>query len=1195
MYEICRINQTVSGCREALLYLRNASHDFESLIGMINVEQSWENDPNQKQQSLAWEVKATSNALKNFRMTPECAETEGSWHVVENRRRKNTNSSGDESADEKNEKEQKKTSIYERLAYNLPRPVRPTSPNEMTLSDSAGTNLMCPRSAMDLPQTKASMAKMAYSRERLWKGQMKPLLEERLQRRQQQTANGTSRRPTYSQVAKGGSSEKSDSDKNRSREPSLASISETAEEDDNLSTVTMAELGQPTTSSNPKSLKNNQPDKQLSFDDIRQSLISANSLMVELEGDDEWKSITAEEESLAQEEESLQKEILEEERSSIDDEFEREANKRFGKTPTRYKKSWKEVVENWSPVPSQTESSNDTMNSHHFKMNSADVVYRKPGEVAQVHEKLSSPSRKRPPSDFEKRLSEKQQKAYELRQKLLEEKAQRLKELHQKVTEVKVRRENVAMKKRNLLSEKMVKACENRERNLAEVVKKAKSDDFRIQEVQLINTLEAMYLKCDMDSKDQMRREKLQVLAEMQEKKKQKQAAKHAQVEENRMAQQMKQQEKLLEKSEKMEARIQNAADQRNQILEETRQKQRKITAKIERLKEEESKSQQILIEKLQNKQTKAEKMHEEGLENVKMKALESVTAREMNGNQMIIRMNELDEEMTERKCLTCRVKILGYHHAIAHICSTAHLANRKLLDKPLTFDFLRNESENVIAELKDKEELRCILAETGIPEFDANVPKKRRSKLWQRLLKENVELKLVPEMVDKNVYKLIKEMEAGMANMAKYKFAIDATRMALEKTFIEMDKIIFVGPDTIDQKLVSKIFSTGILKSALNFLALPFFHEKSVSVCIKRLFMKCSAFIQAVLMLPSISATAFFSDYLTDITELIVVTSQKFLQNPVEYEQAMACLGMLSRFSTDSLNMNFKERLTTLITYLASHDFPEVVKRFFKELHSSSIPDRLQLSANMQICVTNCICSVITFFVFTTGDLKNPKEELDVLMIMFFHFAVNKIRTTFLISDNDTETTHNSPNEEIVIRHLFSALIDSIPKIAQNPSSFGVLRRALLAEDGTVGMHLILLLISVLKEEIKCLSSMKPDPREKIIRLAGYLPLFDPSLGRMCLVGWQSSFLFVLTQQLDFYCPPVAKWNLLASLVSIVRTDQAALEIFQSNIGVSWLLLFLQRLKSGRIKETDDMKIILPKELREEYLKFYEQKWDLE
>ena len=210
---------------------------------------------------------------------------------------------------------------------------------------------MCPRSAMDLPQTRASMAKMAYSRERLWKGRVKPLLEERLQRRQ--ASNGVNRKPTYSQVAKSTPPDKSESDK-KSREPSLASISETAEEDDdNLSTVTMAELSRPATSSSVKRSKSDEKNakvakEEFTLDDIKSSEISTDSLMKELEGDDEWRSITAEEESLAQEEESLQKEILEEERSSIDEEFEREANKRFGRTPTRYKKSWKEVVENWS-------------------------------------------------------------------------------------------------------------------------------------------------------------------------------------------------------------------------------------------------------------------------------------------------------------------------------------------------------------------------------------------------------------------------------------------------------------------------------------------------------------------------------------------------------------------------------------------------------------------------------------------------------------------------------------------------------------------------------------------------------------------------------------------------------------------------------------------------------------------------------
>uniref|UniRef100_A0AC34FYT6 Uncharacterized protein n=1 Tax=Panagrolaimus sp. ES5 TaxID=591445 RepID=A0AC34FYT6_9BILA len=77
-----------------------------------------------------------------------------------------------------------------------------------------------------------------------------------------------------------------------------------------------------------------------------QAGLNSDKILAELGGDDEWLAMTMEEESLAQEEESLQKEILEEERSSIDEEFEREACKQFGKI--RYKKSWKDVIANWT-------------------------------------------------------------------------------------------------------------------------------------------------------------------------------------------------------------------------------------------------------------------------------------------------------------------------------------------------------------------------------------------------------------------------------------------------------------------------------------------------------------------------------------------------------------------------------------------------------------------------------------------------------------------------------------------------------------------------------------------------------------------------------------------------------------------------------------------------------------------------------
>uniref|UniRef100_A0AC34FY79 Uncharacterized protein n=1 Tax=Panagrolaimus sp. ES5 TaxID=591445 RepID=A0AC34FY79_9BILA len=123
---------------------------------MIDVEQSFEKDPSCKPQSVAWEITATSTTNKQRAMH----EQEEIWHVVSGRRRKNTLSSEESGENEsRSEKENKKTNVYERLAYGLRRPVRPFSPEIIKDPDAipGSGNLMCPRSAMDLPQTKASM------------------------------------------------------------------------------------------------------------------------------------------------------------------------------------------------------------------------------------------------------------------------------------------------------------------------------------------------------------------------------------------------------------------------------------------------------------------------------------------------------------------------------------------------------------------------------------------------------------------------------------------------------------------------------------------------------------------------------------------------------------------------------------------------------------------------------------------------------------------------------------------------------------------------------------------------------------------------------------------------------------------------------------------------------------------------------
>ena len=737
-----------------------------------------------------------------------------------------------------------------------------------------------------------------------------------------------------------------------------------------------------------------------------------------------------------------------------------------------------------------------------------------------------------------------------------------MKELHQKVSDVKAKREGVAVKKMNLITEKMLKACENRQKNLAEVVKRAKTDDHRIKEVQLINTLEAMNLKNEIDTKDQIHKEKLQTLAEQQEKKKQMHAAKHAQAEGNRITQQQKQQERLQEQTEKLEARIQNAAAQRNELLEETRQKQRRVTEKIEKMKEEGNKNHQVLKEKLQTKLVKAEKMHEEGLELVKLKAAEQIAARVLSANQTFIMwMNETEEDISPKKCQSCKVKIVGDVHMIAHICSTSHLVNRKLIDKPLTMDLFRQESENAIAPLKDNDEVRDAIAEAGIPVIDITGMKKRRSKLKQKLVKDSVTIYHVPDVVNHALFKLMKDVENGIANVVKAGSLSDSMRNSLEKNITELDKTLYIEGGKPNEQQIMKIWHFGLVPHLLRFLQIPLFYEKSIQVPTKRLFLKCCAVLHTIFSHEEITVSIFQSPYLHDIVELLVSSMKNFFQNNCEYEQTAAVLSLLEAMTRyfEEVPAKYKERLNITGTYLISHGFIEAVNILLRELCESGIPDKLQLSTNLVICNSVSIAGPITVFLRFLPENLEKMEEIRALLMTYMHYVINKIQDIHVLDFNHPDEMTESKNEESLIKNFFNGLVKSISLIAAHPPALPLLRKALLADDGILGMRLVLLLIGVLKKQIRYLTRGPRALNIDAVKVAGYLPFIDPILGRMCIVGWQSSLLYMSVAQWDPYCNNFIKTVFMTSIISMVKTNHVALEILQFHLGVSWPLMFLQ------------------------------------
>ncbi|GMT02096.1 hypothetical protein PENTCL1PPCAC_24270 [Pristionchus entomophagus] len=813
LYEMCREEQNLNGCKEALMYLQNSSRDFESLIASIHVELSWEEK--EKPQAVAWEIRKSmsspapmvikdANSIMN-QITPlmfsevvkaaadrkkvaaaaaapptgtplqkspeekkhdpeETEESKDEWQVVLRGRRKKsmTSSMTSESRDDLDMIEHtdpaRPSNVYERLASSAKR--YPPSVGRGLISASTpsqSSNYMCPKSAMDLPQTKASMAKMAYSRQLLWQRSQSTLIE-KMKARQVRSrhadfnAAGGGQRPmrvvTEGEKKGGGEKTKSPASVASDTSRNLTSIRETQEDekgemipiDPKPSGETREEKERkpilPSSSSSappPLCLQQSQPvqhpqseggGSNRSIDEDCFSFPLSNPELLNLETDREWREMTEEEESLAFEERSLNIEIEQEKSLSIDaelerqvaaeaDALEREEEEQRARDDDDVDEEEEELEEEQEQEEEEEEPPKLTREelARQFKQWQDELMadlataswsemverdlavattthLREPGDAALRHERMMSPSRTRAElseEDLSRRHEQKQRRADELREKLKEEKAARLKALLQKVEEVREKRAALIERKRALMENRLRTANANRERNLEEIVRKAREDEMKVMEAQLIHTLEKGNMRMDQQMREQRNESRRQEMKEERVKKHEEKAAKEAAAEERRKMNDTRSEcsalsqcdEAMTEEEQRVETPVRIEEEEEKPEPIDLPKEEEEEEKKEEVIEEEEKKVEKKEKKRKNSKEKKKEEKKEERKEEVEIEKKEE-KMEEFDWKTVIDNLTAGESMLTEDKtriyrCSKCEVELGSEWDAVSHVLSGGH------------------------------------------------------------------------------------------------------------------------------------------------------------------------------------------------------------------------------------------------------------------------------------------------------------------------------------------------------------------------------------------------------------------------------------------------------------------------------------------------------------------------------------------